>query len=54
MCFFAFYGVKMAHRTLPVDGGVLSCQSKPNDNKRLQKREKCNDFINFVCASKFL
>ena len=29
--------VKMAYRILQVEGRVLSCQSKPNDNKRLQK-----------------
>ena len=28
----------MAYRVLQVDGRVLSCQSKPNDNKRLQKK----------------
>ena len=27
----------MAYRILQVEGRVLSCQSKPNDNKRLQK-----------------
>ena len=38
-CFFAFYVcVKMAYRILQVEGRVLSCQSKPNDNKRLQKK----------------
>ena len=41
MCFFAFYvyGVKMARRTLQVYGGVLSCQSKANDYKRLQNKK---------------
>jgi len=43
----------MAYRVLQVDGRVLSCQSKPNDSKRLQKKI-CNGFINFVCARKFL
>ena len=45
--------VKMAYRILQVEGHVLSCQSKQNDNKRLQKKI-CNGFINFVCACKFL
>ena len=42
----------MAYRAFQVEGRVLSCQSKPNDNKRLQKT--CNGFKNFVCACKFL
>ena len=29
--------VNMANRVLQVEGHILSCQSKPNDNKRLQK-----------------
>ena len=29
--------VKMAYRILQVEGRVLPCQSKPNDNKWLQK-----------------
>ena len=32
------YCVKMAYQILQVEGRVLSCQSKPNDNKRLQKK----------------
>ena len=28
----------MAYRILQVEGRVLSCQSKPNDNKRVQKK----------------
>ena len=43
MCFFAFNvlcSVKMAYGALQIEGRVLSCQSKPNDNKpkRLQKK----------------
>ena len=55
MCFFAFNvlcSVKMAYGALQIEGRVLSCQSKPNDNIRLQKKI-CNGFINFVCACKF-
>ena len=29
----------MAHRALEVKGRVLSCQAKPSDNKRLQKKK---------------
>ena len=42
----------MAYRVLQVDGRVLSCQSKPNDNKRLQEKIS-NGLINFVCACFF-
>ena len=28
----------MAYRILQVEGRVLSCHAKPNDNKRLQKK----------------
>ena len=41
MCFFAFNvlcSVKMAYGALQIEGRVLSCQSKPNDNIRLQKK----------------
>ena len=36
--FMCLCNVKMACRILQVKGRVLSCQSKPNDNKWLQKK----------------
>ena len=44
--------ITQQQKKLQVEGRVLSCLSKPNDNKRLQK--KCHCFINFVCACKLL
>ena len=41
----------MAFRILQVEGRVLSCQSKPNENKRLQKI--CKGFINCLCMQIF-
>ena len=42
--------VKMAYRELQVEGRVLSCQSKPDDNynKRLQKKYVMVLWILFV------
>ena len=39
----------MAYRAIQVEGRVLACHSKLNDNKRLQK--VCNGFLNFVHAN---
>ena len=40
----------MAYRELQVEGRVLSCQSKPNDDKRLQKKNVMFLYILFVHA----
>ena len=41
----------MAYRALQIEGRVLSCQSKPNDNKRLQKKYVMVLYILFVHAN---
>ena len=54
MCFFAFNvlcSVKMAYGALQIEGRVLSCQSKPNDNIRLQKKYVMVLYILFVHAN---
>ena len=44
--------VKMAYRILQVEGRVLSCQSKPNDNRRLQKKKICDgDLLLYISRS---
>ena len=44
----------MAYRILQVEGRFLSCQSKPNDNKRLQKKKNMQWFYKFgLCMQIF-